>query len=585
MSPHYTNRASLYGVGGIPDSFVNGYLNTGSLSVSSLEYYYNEIQNEDSPLDIEVSYTSHPEDGFNLIADVEVTGDITTGNNHIFFVITNYYDYEYFSLERKMEQQDFNLSGLGSSETFTQQMEIDTDWNFTNIHAIVFVQTLSGDTHVLQVVRIPVELNAEVTGVVTDAFTQQPIANAQVGCGSFSEYTNNNGEYSIDLIAGDYNLHCSAEDYENLTDSFSVNSGEVMTMDIELNERLLPPNNLAAEWNGTDIEINWNSPGVHTGFTESFESGMLPFGWQSLSNEEEGWFITDDGSSSGFTVPDHGFYAISNDDGNNDDSSMDYLILPSQDFSRLFEVDFSFQSYYIGLYGHMATLEYSIDEGSSWTVLSEIPADNSWQQITLNLEDVCGDGFDNVLLAFHSDDGGSWASGWAVDDVVLGEGGASRDLLGYNLYEEGNPNPLNSDLLTNTNYLITGVSQEDHSYHVTTVYTSGESLPSNTFDLLYTGINEDLISNDYHLSAYPNPFNPTTTISYNLATESKVELNVYNSKGQKVKKLVSDQLLAGQHSIVWNGKDDSGKPASSGVYFYKMKASNYTATKKMILMK
>ncbi len=84
---------------------------------------------------------------------------------------------------------------------------------------------------------------------------------------------------------------------------------------------------------------------------------------------------------------------------------------------------------------------------------------------------------------------------------------------------------------------------------------------------------------------YPNPFNPTTTISYQLPEESEVELTIYNLKGQKVKQLVNDQLPDGQHSIVWNGKDDNGKSVSSSIYFYKLKTDNHEETKKMILMK
>jgi flagellar hook assembly protein FlgD len=52
-----------------------------------------------------------------------------------------------------------------------------------------------------------------------------------------------------------------------------------------------------------------------------------------------------------------------------------------------------------------------------------------------------------------------------------------------------------------------------------------------------------------------------------------------------VKKLVDEILPAGNHTILWNGKDENGKPVSSGVYFYKMKCSNYSFTKKMILLK
>jgi len=85
---------------------------------------------------------------------------------------------------------------------------------------------------------------------------------------------------------------------------------------------------------------------------------------------------------------------------------------------------------------------------------------------------------------------------------------------------------------------------------------------------------------------YPNPFNPSTTISFSVEqTTSFVTLEIFNLKGQIVKQLVSEQLPAGQHTIIWNGKDNSNKAVSSGIYIYKMKSGNYTSTKKMLLLK
>jgi flagellar hook assembly protein FlgD len=84
---------------------------------------------------------------------------------------------------------------------------------------------------------------------------------------------------------------------------------------------------------------------------------------------------------------------------------------------------------------------------------------------------------------------------------------------------------------------------------------------------------------------FPNPFNPTTTISFSTKEAGHVSINIYNMKGQLVRALVNENLDAAYHSAVWNGKDNSSKAVSSGIYFYKMKATNYTATKKMILMK
>ncbi len=87
------------------------------------------------------------------------------------------------------------------------------------------------------------------------------------------------------------------------------------------------------------------------------------------------------------------------------------------------------------------------------------------------------------------------------------------------------------------------------------------------------------------LSNYPNPFNPTTTISFNLKAESDVTLEIYNIKGQLVRTLVNDVIAAGRQEVIWNGRDDENSIVSSGIYFYKLNAGGYTSTKKMILLK
>ena len=88
-----------------------------------------------------------------------------------------------------------------------------------------------------------------------------------------------------------------------------------------------------------------------------------------------------------------------------------------------------------------------------------------------------------------------------------------------------------------------------------------------------------------YINNYPNPFNPETTINYQLPAVSKVQLSIYNIKGQKVKTLISDQLPAGEHSIIWDGSDSNGKRVSSGIYFYKLKTANFEKTRKMILLR
>jgi flagellar hook assembly protein FlgD len=89
-----------------------------------------------------------------------------------------------------------------------------------------------------------------------------------------------------------------------------------------------------------------------------------------------------------------------------------------------------------------------------------------------------------------------------------------------------------------------------------------------------------------NISNYPNPLNPTTTISFSIPDNGKIELSIYNIKGQKVKSLVKETIPAGDHNILWNGTDDNNKPVSSGVYFYKLIVNGKTeAVKKCLLLK
>jgi hypothetical protein len=84
----------------------------------------------------------------------------------------------------------------------------------------------------------------------------------------------------------------------------------------------------------------------------------------------------------------------------------------------------------------------------------------------------------------------------------------------------------------------------------------------------------------------PNPFNPTTTIRYEVRESGPVTLKIYNVAGQLVRTLVDGERAAGQvHEATWNGLNDGGRPVSSGVYFYKLVARDFTQTKKMVLLK
>lgn len=87
------------------------------------------------------------------------------------------------------------------------------------------------------------------------------------------------------------------------------------------------------------------------------------------------------------------------------------------------------------------------------------------------------------------------------------------------------------------------------------------------------------------LPNYPNPFNPNTNISFALSNQGRTRVAVYNVKGQLVKTLVDRDMPAGEHTVVWNGTDDSNKQVGSGVYFYKLETSEHSEMRKMVLVK
>jgi hypothetical protein len=89
----------------------------------------------------------------------------------------------------------------------------------------------------------------------------------------------------------------------------------------------------------------------------------------------------------------------------------------------------------------------------------------------------------------------------------------------------------------------------------------------------------------YLLGNYPNPFNPSTTISFFIPANDNVEINIYNILGIKVKSLLSERLNTGAHNISWNGKNDYGSQLTSGIYLYRIKYQDKLQTGKLVLQK
>ncbi len=148
-------------------------------------------------------------------------------------------------------------------------------------------------------------------------------------------------------------------------------------------------------------------------------------------------------------------------------------------------------------------------------------------------------------------------------------------------------------ILETTNACLIGLDNSSNGFSYFRIGADPGWEPLTSGELMIRAIVELTTSSDdptvpaLSLSAanYPNPFNPTTTISYTVPTAGDVSLKVYNMKGQVVRTLVNTSVNAGNHTVTWNGTDDNGSAVSSGLYFYKIQSNNQTLTKKMLLAK
>jgi len=135
---------------------------------------------------------------------------------------------------------------------------------------------------------------------------------------------------------------------------------------------------------------------------------------------------------------------------------------------------------------------------------------------------------------------------------------------------------------------------EEQGYHTVSL-TSSNAYNEDTdikedyiYVVGYVSVDEDIMPIASQLIGnYPNPFNTTTTISFSTTKNTEnTELIIYNLIGQKIKSLINQNMEAGQHSVIWDGTDDSGKTVSGGMYFYQLKVGkNISESKRMMLLK
>ena len=174
----------------------------------------------------------------------------------------------------------------------------------------------------------------------------------------------------------------------------------------------------------------------------------------------------------------------------------------------------------------------------------------------------------------------------------------NREHIGYNIYlthedQMNDPNvwSLVAFNIQETEYIDTSwgaLANDRYRFVICSLYT-GWMLSSPAFsNIPYYVDDQDLVTISQNTTLegnYPNPFNPETNITFNISVGSILRIDIYNMKGQKVKTLVNEYKVAGEHNVVWNGTDENGHSVGSGIYFYRMEAEGYVETRKMVLLK
>ena len=164
---------------------------------------------------------------------------------------------------------------------------------------------------------------------------------------------------------------------------------------------------------------------------------------------------------------------------------------------------------------------------------------------------------------------------------------------GFNVYLANNRNEnLNYNIPANNNLTFNVVFRptDNVDYSGSIILTSNDENATEYHIELYADLSstseaEIPVLATELLGNYPNPFNPETSIRFNLSNNQNVSISVYNVKGQLVKNIANEIFNMGSHSVVWNGTDSNNKSVSSGIYFYKFATPETVQVRKMMLIK
>jgi len=679
QSPNYGGRGSLYGVSGIPHSQWQGYLDDvggGDAYPRYLSHYQNIVQN-DSPATIDIDLNVNGSNQLEITADVELTGDITTTNNKICYILT--YDLtgveepDYFASVTNYEDEDFMLTNAGETGMYSAAFPLDSSWELPKVKAVVLIQTFAGDHYIHQaattgftgtlalfsanVTSGPAQLGVrfndmslptgeidswewdldgdgevdsteenpyflyETPGtydvsltITKDDETDTMLAEEMITVTEGDEISGNLSgiwvaEYSpytiVEDVAIDQGAMLQIEpgvtiNVENEAEFYIYGTLQANGSDEEKDEIVFTT---ASTWNGLRFLNNMNDNIINNCDISGSISAAIKANASKLEvlnstlhhnnaiSTGAAIHITDsddvvlfnnimannNGSNlSGAISLNNASPLIINNVIVNNTSNMTGAISMKQGsdatlINNTIANNLANNSM-IFLFNSMPVLKNNIlrDSNNVFTLISSAPT-ISYSNISGGNEGMGNIDEDPMFEAPTEGDGDEYDGLNAQWNLLEGSpcidaGDPAAEY--YDLEDPQNPGqPLWPAMGTLTNDMG---AYGGHNYQ--------NYVPNQ--DPQVTPITANPIK------VYPNPFNPSTNISFSLQNAAVATVNIYNLKGQLVKTLVHNQTLpAGDHTLAWHGNTDAGENAASGIYFVKLQTKSNTSTQKMLLLK
>ena len=535
-SPHHDERYAMYNVNGIPHAAFQGQeMIVGGLSGGSMYSYYlpvyNQFIDDNSSIYMDVTMPTNSSGGVDIEVDVVMTGNISSMNNKILFMLTYNYSATYPATVERYHEESFNLNLTGQEANFSHSFDLENSWDLENIKGVVLIQTFTSSGNDYDGSYGPYPMypihQAGITGVTLDPDVELTLI-----------HQDDWNMVGLPLgVEDSYYLTLFPDAIANTLFSF----GEGYSLETNLVE-------------GTGYWLRFDGYGSNSMIGDDFEeiTVTLSEDWNMISGVSEPANVNSISDPYGLIIPNTiysfgegyeladviepglGYWIRSYGEGNITISS-NAGSGKSKFANRLTDansISFNGQTLYFGVeIPQEEILSYSLPPKppigafdvrftGDWTVVSErgeIEVMNNSNQLQIEFK-------------IHQDT-------WVLINQLTGEE--------YSLTSSGT-----IDLVGD----ITGF----------TLMKEDAALPS-----------------QYALAQnYPNPFNPVTSIRYSVPASGPLSLKVYDLLGEEVSTVVEGEHKAGFHTAQFDGSH-----LSSGVYFYRLSSKDHTITKKLILMK